>query len=657
MADEQKYKVPSLTEDWESKRQQWLKQSEGAISAAESPSAEPRGIWGAPLAQAPKSWVDNIFVRAMHPVIGVIGGVRDILGGRTLDTIFQELPEATVQRAKDEATLAVDQAARAMSMTGLYESLPLVPTLTGINSFEEYQETFAFDTSVLTPQDMQEARTAVEQAISSRTVAQPTEIPDWLQVSEEKEQAIKGFLVQPEATRTPLSLSMMTVEEVKKALHATPMMNIPPDMTMEEMLQLMSVMGVPAETLNEVVDIDAAVKILRDAALEQSQMIAEVKAGLREWEPPDQTFWQKAFFMVQSPMQQFADFLQPYINNVSYPMAGGAMRIVQGFIEGEQEAEKLYNKAREEGKNPWTAARESYVEWDAPWWQKLLIEIFTDPLTYVGTPVLGGVGVGLRKAGLGFIGNRLIALNKGFYAITDIPFDLWKDVVAKSWLPKTTAQIVTKEIDQFNGLLRMAVERNTGKLMTKATPDDIAAALKECIEEYAKLPGAADIQTTAKLGEMLSEHAALTDAKVWSWSAKHEGQLARDFASSAVPELAVSEVNQILAQATAKRLKPQEAAAALAQALGIERSADNLATLTREIPVFTKGLANNIDVALRVGKGASYNQVQKMVEFLNAKQKAIVLAREAGKQSKGGFLEGLALGMQRTVDKIENHRI
>ena len=425
MPNEEEFKIPSFADLWEQERSKWEKKLGEAQERGEAP-AEPRGIWGLPLAPKSKSWLDNVFVRAIHPVIGLVGSIRELQSGKTKwSTIFQELPSTTAARMREDAELALDEQARAKTMLDLYDSLPIAAAMPNVTSFEDYQEAFAFPADTLSAEELQEARDAVEKQLSG---SPGTGVPDWLKVGEEEEEKVRAFLEgQPEIaeeTLTPISLSQMSVEEIRRALHALGQVAepvLPEGMTAEEMLGLMSVMDLPPETLGEVVDLDAAVGVFRDAALEQQQMILEAKQGIREWEPPEMDWWQKAFFMVQSPMQQFADFLRPYIENVSYPLAAFAVRAVNKLQEGTQDVEKFYDEARAKGMSPWEAARETWKEWDTPWYQKLVIEIVTDPLTYVGTPVMTGVGKLLTRFGLGAIGRPLIAINKGFYIATDIP--------------------------------------------------------------------------------------------------------------------------------------------------------------------------------------------------------------------------------------------
>jgi len=655
MADEQ-YKLPSPSDLWKTKREQWARKLEGALQ----PSEPPIESEAAPPAYttAPSNWLDYVVNRALRPLSEVISGISALWRGRVTEPgpyAYPTVPEEVAQQAKDEAYASLNAQAGALTMLHLYDTLPMVQ-YTGVTSFDEYQETFGLNTQYLSPQELQEARSAVEAAIQERGAPKEEgELPDWLEVSPEERAQVEQFIRQPETKRAPLSLSTMSVEEVRKALHATPRANLPPDMTMEEMLQLMSVMGLSDEAIGQAVDMTEATKIFRDAALEQAQKIEEVKQGLDEWEVPDRTFWEKAMFAVQSPLQQFANFLRPYLENVNYPMAGLAEQMVADILGGTQEIELLYDAKRAQGLSPWEAAKETHMEWDAPWYQKIIAELVTDPLSYVGTPVLRGVGTLLTKVGLGSLGRGVIAFNKGFYIATDIPFDLMKAGLRK--LPKTTNQTVKAGVDQFNSYLWAAVELDTGKVMSKVTPEELAATMHKAVEFYSTHPHLAGNDIRAKLGQMLTEHAALSGRKIWSWSQTYGGMVSREFAPDAVPNQLVAEVNDILSRTTSGMVRPQEGAALLAHSLGIEKTAANMSRLTKEIPRFTKSLATDVDTALSVAKRASYNKVHKMVEYLNHRQKAVIMSHVDGPRAAGSTFEGMLLGLQRRVSALENHRI
>ncbi|GAH17789.1 unnamed protein product, partial [marine sediment metagenome] len=250
--------------------------------------------------------------------------------------------------------------------------------------------------------------------------------------------------------------------------------------------RIASVMDLPPESLEAVFDIDLAVRVIRDATLEKEQMIADVKAGIREWEPPDMSFWEKAFFMVQSPMQQFADFIKPYLEHVSYPMAGTVTLMVQRAIAGTQDIERFYDKARSEGIDPWHAAGKSWIEWDLAWYWKLPIEILVDPITYTPGILLSVPGKVAVKVGLKTLGRGLLNVNRGMWLSLDIPFDAAKHFLGK--FPKTTSQIVRHELDNFTATFSMAVTKQTGRAVHQFTREDVALTLRSAAEAFVANP-------------------------------------------------------------------------------------------------------------------------------------------------------------------------
>lgn len=636
--------------DFIKRREWWLRQLEEYSKQAEVPM-EPRGLAGLPLYE-PKSWWDKLIVFLSggvkyRSIWEPIPKVVDREGNPLIETTWEEAPWVTQEFMRQQADAAINNSARAQFFIDFYSQLPLLVSAGVVTSYEDYLGVTGESGTLLTPQDIAEAELAIESVVQ-----RAEEIPEWLELEPEKEAVVREFLekgVEP-LPGVPVNINQLTTEEIMKALQ-TPIAlvaRLPEGMTAEEMLSYASVMDLPPESIAAAFDIDQAVRVIRDATLEKEQMIADVKAGIREWEPPDMTFWEKAFFMVQSPMQQFADIIKPYLEHVSYPLAGTVTLMIQRAIPGTQDVERFYDRARSEGVDPWHAAGKSWEEWDLAWYWKLPIEILTDPITYTPGILLSVPGKIATRVGLKTLGRALISVNQGLWDVLDIPFDVGKHFLGK--FPRTTNQIIRHELDNFTGTFNAAVARQTGKAVHQFTSEDVALTLRSASEAFVANPRM-DGSAIVDLGRYLSEHVAMTDKQIYLWSRRHAGRLPDD-----VPVPVVSEVNQIITDSVMRVGSPAANAKRMARALMVEETPENITKLVKEIPAFSKKLSTSIDTVIQIGRTAQLEPVARMLNYMAVRQKAVIGSRLAGKQSSGSLLEGIALGLQRSVDKIENMR-
>ncbi|KKN60911.1 hypothetical protein LCGC14_0527100 [marine sediment metagenome] len=633
---------PQPPVEWKKRQEYWRKQLEEYSKRAETPIEPMSAIPSVPLYK-PKGWLDRliVFLGGGFKAENIWAPIPKMVG-----TTWQATPLAVQERMRQQADIAVDSSVRAQFFIDFYSQAPLLVSTGRVTSYEDYLDVTGESGSLLTPQDITEAKAAIE-SIAVRG----EELPEWLEVSPEEEAAVREFLEAGlKEKQFPLaSLNRLTIDEIIKAL-APPVTTakLPEGMSTEELLRLASVMDLPPESIETVLDIDQAVAVIREATLEKERMIADVKAGIRDWEPPDMSFWEKAFFVVQSPMQQFADLIKPYLEHFAYPWAGTVSLMVQRGMAGTQDLEKLFDKARAEGVDPWHAAGVSWEEWGLPLYWKLPIEILIDPITYTPGIGLAVTGKIFTKVGLKTFGESLISLNRGMMSALDIPFDAAKHLLSR--FPKTTSQIIRHELDNFTTTFNAAVARQTGKAIHQFTKEDVAITLRSARDAFVANPKM-DGNALVDLGRYLSEHVAMTEKQIYLWSRTHGGKLAED-----VPASVVSEVNQVITDFITKVGSHAANAKRMARALMVEETPENITKLVKEIPAYSKKLSTNIDTVIQIGRTAQIGPVARMLNYMAVRQKAVSASRLAGKQESGSLLEGIALGLQRSVDKIENMR-
>ena len=645
---------PSPTELGESKK--WWQQQLDIYSQPQ-PIPEPEGIFGSKLIKPGTSLWDNMFTRAIHPLLGVIGSVRHITSGQPLIGSLQtEFPEQIETRYKQEVATSFDNSLRAKFFVDMYSNLPILVSSGRVNTYEDYLNITGESGTYLTQDDIADARVAISSMTRERE-----EVPDWLDIDEGDVEAVRSFLEQPSQRVAPNTIQKATIDAIVRSL-SRPIAKLPEDMTADKVLSIASLSGLPSESVNQALDIDEMVRLIRDATLEKEQMIADVKNGLADWKIPDQTFWEKVYFTVQSPMQQFAEFMKPYIANVTNPMTG---MITQGIAKAifwrEWEIEKTFKEKRAAGINVWQAFGESWEEYDLPMWLKLVMEIAFDPITYIPGWGLSKTGMVLTKVGTGLpklakiasFGDKLISFNKGIYSALDLPFDIVKWNLRR--MPTTTKQLAQRQSDELINHFYAAAYRQTGKIAEKLSVADAIKTLTDARAAHLANPQL-DGDVLVELGRMLTKQAPMTEKEIGIWSRSHGGRLLSDLGGEGITSPIVSEVNQIIYDFMNKVGSQSSNAKRMARALNIDETPENITKLIKEIPSFNKKKGIDIDIVTGIGKNAQIEPVARMLHYMVGKRKRVVELTETGKQASGSFLEGMTLSLIRKVDKIESWR-
>lgn len=565
----------------------------------------------------------------------------------------EEIPAKEKWQAEQEEFLlerqeAVLSLARASWFSDFYATVPSLVEVGAITSLGEYLELMKSDPSeFLSPEDLDAARGTLIRLGVGKKVTSREDAPDWLKVTPEEEEAAREFLKAERPLAAPVSIHSLTTAELLKSLAATPRMELPEGMSDKELLAIMSVLDIPPEEALRAVDYTELVKPFSDAISEREERIKAVLAGEEEWKMPELGFWQRAMFTVLSPMQTAADIIRPYLEKVSYPIAGFVAYTVSRMLSGTQDIEDKYDKMKAMGYSPWEAMSEAWQEWELPWFLKLGLEILTDPITYIPGllfSVPGRVLSRIPTAGTRLLGAQLLNLNRGMWAVLDIPFDAAKTLWAA--IPKTFAQTTKFELDTFRDLLTAAATKQSGKIINMLTPDDLTKTLERAVRDFADTPMKQG-DVFVDLGAELLKHAPLGPDDVKIWSRSLGGKLEE------VTPAILESVEDVLGDVIMRIGSPAENAKRIAIALAIEDSPATIGKIIKDIGVLTSKYTTRVAKAIEIGKTSKIAPVLRMTEYLVSGQKKIITAVERSEYAKGKALSGMVLGLMNKVDKIE----
>ena len=198
-------------------------------------------------------------------------------------------------------------------------------------------------------------------------------------------------------------------------------------------------------------------------------------------------------------------------------MAGGAIvgaiiGAVAGTVifsihadEWSQELEKHYRFYRDElGESAWSSYAQAFNEWDAPWWQKAILDSAYDPLFWIGWGGATAVGQKLKTIGYGAkglkgagarVGHLISSFEQGYCSGMDAIFKAGTQVVAapiKSafWLtgagytiPRTYTMMARNFARSSMMNFKAVVERlyPEARSLKGLTPKDVKDAAEFCI--------------------------------------------------------------------------------------------------------------------------------------------------------------------------------
>lgn len=578
--------------------------------------------------------------------------------GEYTPSVPLEMPDTTAKRQMAQTESAVKGIAESKFMSEFYTYYPILREVKDIRTYSDYFKSLNIQQpDYLTLDDFAEMQSTINAHIG--TAALPpaeTDIPEFMEVEPGEEAAVREFIEQPTPQAIPVNINQMTIEEIKSSL-MTPWTAQRPDMTEEEMAKVASLMDIPEDVANSAMDISEMAEMLSQAAQESQVQVAEVLAGIRDWEAPKLSTWQRILFIAQQPMQAASDIMQPYLKNISYPLAGGASYLVSKVIGGEQSIEKKYNEYRAAGKNPWESLSAGWETAEYPWWQKLLIELPTDPLTWIPGLGLSVPGKVLLKMGATRAGLTLLRVNEGMYYVMDIIPSIAKTLWTK--LPKSFDQAITHKLNEFmQNTLYPAISLHTGKPIHQLTVDDVSKTLTEAVKAFADNPKGTSKLT--ELGAKLAEFKALTKNEVSLWAKSRASMSAPKGtipAEIVVNDVKAAEVNGIIRDNLLKVGSPAENAKRLSTALGLNDTSEVLSRLIKDMDQYVARRSTNVTQAISIGKKSPVGGVSQMFDYLKTKQLAIIKSNVTGAVANGSFMQGVILGMQHGLDKVQNHAL
>ena len=580
----------------------------------------------------------------MNP-LDIVGSTQEVYSRIVTGKSRQERQQTKQLEAAQEAVRSqLERVEMADWFVNFYNRIPVLVQAGYISDIDDYVNTFGAP-SLEQFESMGFKNTAAKAL--EEFIGRDPDIPDWLELDPTKESAVRGFFdTAGHQAIPPEGIQKLTVDAIKRQLVA-PRAMLPEGMTDEELLKYLSLMDLPEETIQAAIDIDSVVNIFKKADLEQRQLIQDVKDGIAEWEIPDQSTWDKIFHAVQSPMATFADALDPYIHNVSHPIAGALSWSVAQLVPGIQDIEKEFDAAWDGSSgvgNIWKAHGEAFENWDLDWYMKLPIELLTDPLTYIPGVGLTIPGKLMTRVGMRTWGEGILQLNRGIYAVTDIPFIAAKNFAgAEIW--KTPTQLAELATNKFRATFNVSVE-TAGKSLQHATVEDVAKTLENAVRAFADNPNL-DGNVLVDLGRYLSTPMPMEPAQITKWSAQHGGKLSGD-----ISPMAVAEVNDIMTGVLHGTIGKRQGAVQMARVLQVNETSKNLNKLMTEIPQYSKRLATDVDRAIAIGRGSTTNGIGNMFDYLTVRQRAIQKGIQAGRTADGKFLNGVWLGLQRKIDQF-----
>jgi hypothetical protein len=573
--------------------------------------------------------------------------------------------ESEWQIAKDTYEESVRELGRASFYTNLHSTLQVMAlnpdqASTVFGTFDEYLQTMDIPISALSPDDLDYARELFTRGIDATV---PPESLEWLEISPEAKEAVEE-LKEPIKV-TPQPMHRITIEEIVKLLTTKYEPTLPEGMNNEELLRAMSLMNIPTDTLAEAVQISELIKPLSEAASEQTAQIEAVLAGLEEWEKPSLGIKEKLMFAMMSPMQVAADIMMPYIEHVSYPLAGLATYMVQQLIPGKQSLESEYNRRRAEGESVYNALKYSWRDWDANWAGKLAIEIFTDPLTYTPGLLLSVPGKALRGTGvigLRAMGRGMLAFNQGMWDVLDIPFDAFRawwagrrvGIAGMSvpGIPKTTKQLTDSELNNFSATLFAGLTAHAKKPLNMITADDTSEFLARCLNAAKRAGPTTPEDIYVTFGRQLMDIAPLEPNEILTWSRSLGGRLTDDLIDTGL----VDDVNNILRDTVENFGSLEINAKRLLMSLQVEDSPRAMREAIRLLRRNVNKYVSRVNNVIEIGKTAKVSPQIRMWDALITQQRKIFQKTLGSEYYKARRMSGAIATMIKGIDRVERNR-
>lgn len=571
-------------------------------------------------------------------------GYREITGMRPeqleqLTRAYQRHGTLTPAEELGLAEIATKKFAESNWLVWFYGVAPELVKFGMVTSFEDIAA--MQDTSILSPGAIDIARKAVDQMKQNIVPTTETGVPSWAGITPEQEAAVAEFVAGAVTKPVPMrTINTMTVEEIAKALRIIPTAAAEMPYSEEETLRIMSLMGYTVDEVAEASNFSSAVAEYNKAIAAQQQQISEVLAGLADWKTPKLSIWSNFKLLALSPFQFLGDVMQPYIENVTYPLAGMAVMSFQRLWPDYQGLQQSYDEIRASGQNFWSASGQAWDKWGAPWFLKLPVEIIIDPLTWIPGWGLSKPASLAKRVGLIKVGAALTSVNKGMYAALDVPFDLGKSALRH--IPRSFSQEITHEVNQTMTHIWAAADIVAPGARTA---EAFEKTINTSLDTFITNPAGKD--TLSNLGRELSEFAPMSSEQLQMWSNKLGGTLTAE--TSKLPSINQG-IRDAMAAMVNKTIPAEAAAKIIAGTLGVADSPTAIKQIVKDTSAYLKQFIRGAQDAVRVAKTSLIAPFAEGMQVIKNSRTKVIKAIQASRTADGDFLTGVVLGLQRYTE-------
>ena len=268
----------------------------------------------------------------------------------------------------------------------------------------------------------------------------------------------------------PVGLHQLTVDEILKSMEITVMPTVPSGLTLEEIRAGLRSAGLSDIEIDDFTT-DSIEKLSADWA-EVTALHEAFRTGIAEAKAPALTFGQRAKLIALQPVVAIGESLETYFNILPRPLAAAVLTNFPGVRETtwSREMTEMVDDYKLLGEGSWSAYQKAYVESDANWGLKLLLEILFDPTTYIGFGLLTKALKPLPRLSQ-FIGG----VERGWLEMWNAPFLGIKGLIGR--IPPTGGQMAAKNarsaVMQMHQDLGRTVGKRTGAGMSLASSKEV----------------------------------------------------------------------------------------------------------------------------------------------------------------------------------------
>jgi len=614
------------------------------------------------------------------PVIGKVVSIIKNLNPYTFRKT-REQPEKTVEEANRLAVQAEVAAQKGFSssyMARFYSTIEgyMTSNAVKVTSVEDYIKVDGVDPtkSFITSADMAEMRGAIEnitanQAPSDALMADVAEDNglDWSGMPlEEKQKLVSEYLaggLKPKVI--PQLPHAITVEEIVKLLttgYAGELPKPPAMPSMEEVLSIAKDMNVDETALQGYQDFYDLAKPIRDAAKEQEQQIAEVMAGIRDWQITPKSTLDNIKNALTSPIQELSKVVGVYMKYVGNPLTGLAVLTAHQLMRGTQGMEKNWEAAKARGENPWVALGTAWEQEElfgnnaANFAAKLVLGIVTDPLTFFpgwGLSIPGKImlSAGAKGGVLRMGGEALLASNKWMWRVNNIPFDMIKTGMSK--ISTTLRLAAQRDGENFRALTFEGASVHTGLPFNAITPTQLHESFVAAHKKFMSTPiGAAATKTEDILiseGRYFSAFTPLDSKAIQILGALFKKKIPTEVATDMI-EL----VNDTMREVAERIISTDDAAVRLIQHLGLDNTPEMLTVVSKYLTDWSGNIgARRIARLARLAKEEGFGATRRLWNAATAQQTRIQSLYSHSAYAITKQQTGIVAGILSAVDKLD----